>query len=146
MTNTRNFVAKLQITAIVLMIAGWSWSGGNFTPSDAPLGNYLAHCIPIALLLVMSLQLFHLHGTITEQAERSAKRARIGVSILAVIAIIGASVMITLGIVNPDPNSVGVHNFADWFPTVILNMGTFLWLATMLPFQRSHAVAHVASN
>jgi hypothetical protein len=41
-------------------------------------------------------------------------------------------VLIVLGVTNPDPNSVGVHTLEDWFPVVILNTGTLLWLATLI--------------
>ena len=144
MTNTEKITAKLQIAAVMLMTAGWGWSGGNFTPQDAPIWNYLAHCIPIVLLLVLGLQLFRVRGTY-HGAESSARGATIGISIFAVISIIGAIVMVVLGATNPDPNSVGVHSFADWFATILLNMGTFLWLATLIPARRASAEAKAAN-
>ncbi len=126
MTNTEKITSKLQIAAVMLMTAGWGWSGGNFTPQDAPIWNYLAHCVPIALLLVLGLQLFRVRGT-------------------AAISIIGAIVMVVLGATNPDPNSVGVHSFADWFATILLNIGTFLWLGTLIPARRASAEAKAAN-
>jgi len=145
MTNTEKITSKLQIAAVMLMTAGWGWSGGNFTPQDAPLWNYLAHCLPIALLLVLGLQLFRVHGTY-QGVESSARGATIGISIFAIVSIIGAIVMVVLGATNPDPNSVGVHSFADWFAVILLNIGTFLWLATLIPARRASAEARTASN
>jgi hypothetical protein len=143
-TTTQNFIFKLQVVALLVMVAGWGWSDGNFTPPDQPL-NTLLHCIPLVLLTVFGLQFFSAHDA-HQRGVRAANWGYIGLSIVAIVSIIGAIVMITLGVVNPDPNSVGVHNFADWFPTIILNMGTFLWLGTMLPARRKHEVASVASN
>ena len=129
----------------MLMTAGWGWSGGNFTPQDAPIWNYLAHCVPIVLLLILGLQLFRVRGTY-QGVESSARGAMIGISIFAVISIIGAIVMVVLAATNPDPNSVGVHSFADWFAVILLNIGTFLWLATLIPARRATAEARTASN
>ncbi len=131
MTNTITVVSKLKIVAVVLMAAGWGWIGGNFTPLGASIWNYLAHCISIVLLLIISMQMFRMSDSRQQPAAHSG-RVNIAMSIFAIVSIIGCIVLVTLGIINPDPNSVGVHNFADWFPTIILNMGTFLWLATML--------------
>lgn len=144
MTNTEKITSKLQIAAVMLMTAGWGWSGGNFTPQDAPIWNYLAHCIPIALLLVLGLQLFRVRGTY-QDTESNARGATIGISIFAVISIIGAIVMVVLGATNPDPNSVGVHSFADWFAVILLNIGTFMWLVTLIPVRRASAEARAAS-
>ena len=143
MTNTEKITSKLQIAAAMLMTAGWGWSGGNFTPQDAPLWNYLAHCLPIALLLVLGLQLFRVRGTY-QGAVSSARGATIGISIFAIVSIIGAIVMVVLGATNPDPNSVGIHSFADWFATILLNIGAFLWLATLIPTRRASAEARTA--
>jgi uncharacterized protein YhhL (DUF1145 family) len=143
--NVSNATSKLKVAAVVLMAAGWGWIGGNFTPVGASIGNYLLHCISIVLLLIMSMQMFRLAGS-HQRAEAHTGWVNIAMSIFAVVSIIGCIVLITLGIVNPDPNSVGVHNFADWFPTIILNMGTFLWLATMIPVRRGTAEVRTVSN
>jgi hypothetical protein len=89
--------------------------------------------------------LFRVRGTY-QSAESNARGATIGISIFAVVSIIGAIVMVVLGATNPDPNSVGVHSFADWFATILLNMGTFLWLATLIPARRASAEARTANN
>lgn len=144
MTNASNAISKLQITAILLMTAGWGWTDGNFIPVGSAVGNYLAHCIPLVLLLIMGVQMFRMFDS-RQKAEAHIRRVNIAMSVFAGVSIIGCLVLIALGIINPDPNSVGVHNFADWFPTVILNMGTFLWLGTFIFAPRRHAEVSVAS-
>ena len=144
MTNTSTVISKLKIAAVILMAAGWGWIGGNFTPLGASIWNYLAHCIAIVLLLIMSMQMFRMSDSRQQPAAHSS-RVTIAMSVFAVVSIIGCIVLVTLGIINPDPNSVGVHNFADWFPTVILNMGTFLWLGTLIFAPRRHSEANIAS-
>ena len=141
-TNTHNFIFKLQVIALLVMAAGWGWSDGNFTPPNQPL-NTLLHCIPLVLLTIFGLQFFSAHDA-RQRGTRASNWGYIGLSIVAVISIIGAIVMITLGATNPDPNSVGVHSFADWVPTIILNMGTFLWLAMLAAARRKHAEVSVA--
>ena len=140
MTKTRS---TLQIMAILLMFAGWGWTGGNFTPGDAPFLNPLLHCIPLVLLLLFSLPLLRMRDS---QQAAPVKWADVALSILAIASIIGCIVMVILGASNPDPNAVGVKTLEDWFPVVILNMGTFLWLGTRLfPHQRAIKV-NMASN
>ncbi len=145
MTNISIFISKLQVAAILLMTAGWGWNGGNFTPADAPFINPLLHTIPVLLLLVMSLQILRVRGT-QERFESNANWATVAVSVFAVVSIIGCIVMIVLGATNPDPNSVGVHSLEDWFPVVILNMGTFLWLATLFLARYRVAEVRTANN
>jgi len=41
-------------------------------------------------------------------------------------------VFILLGASNPDPNSVGVHNFEDTMPVIVLSAGNLLWFASLL--------------
>lgn len=142
-TNTQNLTSKLQIAAVVLMLAGSGWSGGNFTPQGAPLSNYLLHCVSIVLLLLLSFQLFGVRDTSLVAAAHIG-RVKTGVSILAIVGIIGCIIMIVLGASNPDPNAVGVKTFADWFPTVMLNIGNLLWLGTMFFAHRKHAETNVA--
>ena len=140
MTNATNLVYKLQIAAIVLMISGSGWNGGNFTPVDAPWWNYFLHFVPTLIMLVLCIAFFQRSGARTRYGWST-----IGISILAVISLIGTIVMIILGVVNPDPNSVGVHNFADWVPVVIGNAGVFLWLATFVLAHLSNTQARATS-
>lgn len=143
-TNTQSFISKLQITAIILLTAGWGWAGGNFS-AGLPLWNMLLHCIPILLLLVMSLQIFRVRGA-QQGVESNARGARIGMSIFAIVSIIGAIVLVVLGATNPDPNSVGVHNLWDWFPTIIIIGSSLLWLTTLISVRRGNAAVTTANN
>ncbi len=139
----KTITSKLQIVAVVLMFAGSGWSGGNFTPQDAPLWNYLLHCVSIVLLLLLCTQLFGIRDTSLKAATHIG-RIKAGVSILAIVGIIGCIVMIILGASNADPNAVGVKTFADWFPTIMLSIGNFLWLGTVLFAHRGQTYASVA--
>ncbi|HCI80490.1 MAG TPA: hypothetical protein DHW02_12460 [Ktedonobacter sp.] len=133
-----NTASKLQIAAILLLFAGWGWTGGNFTPSDAPFINPLLHCIPLVLLMLFSLPILQLRGTL-KGTRPNTKWAFIGISILAVIGIIGTTVLVFLGASNPDPNAVGVKTLEDWFPTVMMYAGNLLWLGTVM-FSRQHSL------
>lgn len=144
MTNTQSLVNKLQMTSFVLMAAGSGWSDGNFT-QGLPLWNMLIHCIPLVLLLVLALQIFRVRGT-QQRGESNPRGAIIWMSILATVSIIASVALIVLGIVNPDPNSVGVHNLWDWFPTIVMNAGNLLWLATLVPARRAHTEVSMARN
>lgn len=143
MTNTQNFTFKLQIVALILMAAGWGWAGGNFS-SGMPLWNVLLHCIPILLLLIIGLQIFRVRGT-NQGAESHARGAEIGMTVFTVVTIISTTVLVILGVSNSDPNSVGVHNLWDWFPTILLYMSALLWLATLIPARRVQAVVNTAT-
>ncbi len=144
MTNTQNLTGKFQITSIILMAAGSGWSDGNFT-AGLPLWNMLLHCIPILILLALVLQIFRVRGA--EQGhESSARGAIIGLSILATLSIVASIVLIVLGVTNPNPNSVGVHNLWDWFPTILMNAGNILWLVMLIPARLGRAKMSAASN
>lgn len=125
-----NPVSTAQVAAIALMAAGWGWNAGNFVQplntSWGPIADAL-HVLPLALVLAFGLRYIGagLHGAFS-------RGARIGVTALAVIGIVGCAVMIVLGATNPDPNSVGVHTAEDWMPVIVLNAGTLLWLATVV--------------
>src|SRR5258708_18725621 len=85
-TNTQNFISKLQITAIILLSAGWGWAGGKFR-SGLPLWNVLLHCIPILLLFVIRLQIFPV--LVAQQGlESKSRRATICIRIFYILNII----------------------------------------------------------
>ena len=140
-----NITSKLQIAAILLLFAGWGWTGGNFTPSDAPFINPLLHCIPLVLLMLFSLPILQLRGA-SKGTESNTRWAITGISVLAVIGIIGATVMVILGASNPDPNAVGVKTLEDWFPTVMMYAGNFLWLGTLLFSRQQHSGTKVVTT
>lgn len=131
-TTTRASIQ--QIAGIVLLAAGWGWVGGNFTPSNAPLWNFLLHCISIVILLILSIGFFRAPA----QVEGSQRGWIIGLHVFSVITLIALIVLIILGQNNPDPNAVGVKTLADWVPTTIVGLGAIVWLTTLLPVGRSH--------
>ena len=132
-----------QVAAIFLMAAGWGWTAGNFVqPANTSWGAMadIIHVIPLAALLLCGLPF-----VASAAAGRVSRGVRNGITAVAAYGIIGCSVMITLGIVNPDPNSVGVHTFEDWMPVIGLNAGTLLWLVSLLPSRR-RALASTAGQ
>ncbi|SRR5579875_62568 len=117
----------LQMTAFILMVAGWGWDNGQFVQpvntSYGPIADAL-HFLPVALLLLFGLRYFR-------PLVAYSRGASIGVTVIAIISIIGCAVMLVLGLTNPDPNSVGVHTFEDLMPVLCMNAGTFLWLGSL---------------
>ena len=123
-----------QIAALFLTTAGWGWIAGNFVqPANTSWGAIadILHVIPLAILLPLSLRFI----SATIAASRS-RGALYGITALAIYGLAGCTVMVVLGLINPDPNSVGVHTFEDWMPVIVMNAGTLLWLGTLLAAQR----------
>ncbi len=131
MNQAANVIGKLQIAALIVLTAGWGWSGGNFTPGDAPFWNPLVHCTPIVVLLILGLPLLTMNGTNTVAPSRP-NWAYIGMHLFTIVTIIGVGVLIVMGATNPNPSSTGVHSLEDWFPVVMMLVGSLLWLATFL--------------
>lgn len=126
--DTDRFTAR--VLAVMLLLAGWGWNNGQFVQplntSWGPLADAL-HLIPIIALVPLGLRII----TAALVSARS-RGAEIGVTIIALITIVACIVMIVLGAINPDPNSVGVHNAEDWMPVIVMNLGTLLWLGTFI--------------
>ena len=123
-----------QVAAIFLMAAGWGWNCGNFVqPANTTWGAIadILHVIPLALLLPLSLRFIG-----AAVARTRARGAVVGITALAVFGIVACAIFVVLGATNPDPNSVGVHNFEDWMPVIVMNAGTLLWLGTLLTARR----------
>jgi hypothetical protein len=119
-----------QVAAIFLMAAGIGWNAGNFVqPVNTSWGAVadILHAVPLAILLPLALRVIG-----AGMAGMVARGARNGITVLALIGIIGCSVMVVLGAINPDPNSVGVHTPEDWMPVIVLNAGNLLWVGTLL--------------
>jgi hypothetical protein len=128
---TTMWAFKQRVAAIVVMAAGWGWVDGNFVPNDARyFPNALIHCIPIVLLIVLSLRFWQANDG------RPSVEAGTGMSIFAGASLLATFVLIIFGMTNADPNSVGVHNLADWFPAILLDIGTLPWLTSLLPVGR----------
>ncbi len=134
MSKTQQSIFSRKVAAILIMAMGWGWIDGNFVPDDRVyFYNALIHCIPLVILLVLGLRFFRLTG------EELPGQRNTGLTIFAVVSLIGLVVMIVLGASNSDPNAVGVKTLPDWFPTVILAIGSLLWLSTLLPGQQKTA-------
>lgn len=136
-TNTQNAFLKLEVTAIILMAAGWGWICGNFVqPVTYTFGIVadILHVLPLVALLLLSIAFFRTSNTLPQTITPS-KGARMGISILAIFSILALVAFIILGVINPDPNSVGVHSFEDWMPVIVLGAGTLLWLAALVPLR-----------
>lgn len=133
-SGTPSSAFTAQVAAIFLMAAGWGWTAGNFVqPANTGWGAVadVIHVIPLVALLLCGLPFVASAAT-----GKVSHGVRNGITALAAYGIIGCSVMITLGLVNRDPNSVGVHTFEDWMPVIVLNAGTLLWLVSLLPVRR----------
>lgn len=142
MTTTKETsLFKLQTVAILVAMAGWGWIAGNFAASFDPLWvgvvTTIGHFLPIVLLLIFGFQFFsafamHQNGVAT------SNWGRVGITVLAILAILGSIVMIVLGASNSNPNAVGVKSPSDFIAVIVLNIGGLLWLATLL-FSRQRA-------
>ncbi len=138
MTKTQQSIFSRKAAAVLIMAMGWGWIDGNFVPDDPRyFYNALLHCIPLVILLALGLRFFRYSG------QELPGQRNTGLTIFAVFSLIGLVVMIILGASNPDPNAVGVKTLPDWFPTVMLAIGSLLWLATLLP--GSHRAARTSS-
>ena len=145
-THTDKSPFKLQIIAILLMLAGWGWIAGNFAaPFDTLwVGTVTAvgHGLPVLLLVVFGVQFLSFHDT-RQRANTGSRWGGIAITILAIVAIIGSIVLIVLGASNPNPNAVGVKSLDDFIPVIILNSGGLLWLAILLFSRQRFAEAGV---
>ena len=144
-THTDTSPFKLQIIAILLMMAGWGWIAGNFA---APFDTFwvgtvtaIGHGLPVLLLVVFGVQFLSVHAR--QRANTGSRWGGIAITILAIVAIIGSIVLIVLGASNPNPNAVGVKSLDDFIPVIILNSGGLLWLAILLFSRQRFAEAGV---
>lgn len=136
-------LVKTQLTALLIAVAGGGWNAGNFAqPSDPlwldALTDFL-HALPVILIVIFGLYCF---GAMLGDRQRGVdalvgpRWAPIGISVLAVIGIIACVVLTILGVTNPNPNSVGVHNLDDAIPAVLQVVGGALWLVTTYRLSR----------
>jgi hypothetical protein len=140
-TNTQQSIFKAQIAAILLMAAGWGWICGNFVQPVTASWGVVAdtlHILPFVALLLLSLSLFRF-DTSNQGGITVSRGARTGITIVGIFSILACAVFVLLGAINPDPNSVGVHNFEDTMPVIVLMAGTFLWLLTLLLQRRGRS-------
>ena len=140
MTNTQQSIFKAQIAATLLIAAGWGWISGNFVQPVTALWGAIAdtlHILPFVALLLLSLNLFRFDAA-NQQGITVSRGARRGITSVAIFSILSCAVFVFLGAINPDPNSVGVHNFEDTMPVIVLMAGALLWLVTLFLQRRGH--------
>ena len=132
---TRTSWFKHQTAAILVMMAGWGWIAGNFAAPFDPFWigavTALGHGLPIVLLLVSSVQFLSAHEGASPASPRS-RWGRVIITTLAILAIAGAIVLSVIGASNASPNAVGIKTIDDYIPAVLLAIGAFWWLATLL--------------
>lgn len=129
MKTSVSTLQKFQTLAILILIFADGCDVGQFSLSsfnDWSIGgviNVLLHALAGFIFMGCGIQLFY-------APQRLA--ARIWVSVLSAIAVVGNIVMIVMGATNPDPNSVGVHSPGDWSVVIAIMAGVLLWFATLL--------------
>lgn len=129
-TPTATPASRLQIAAIVILAAGIGWLNGNFIQPIPPVWGLiidLLHLLPLIVLVFLALPLLSRGVT---------RGVRNGVTGLVAFQLATLAVFIILGAVNPDPNSVGVHDLTDWAVVASIGTGCLLWLASLAPFAR----------
>ncbi|HEU5343294.1 MAG TPA: hypothetical protein VFX31_08030 [Ktedonobacterales bacterium] len=133
----RAAVSRLEVAAILLLMAGDGYINGNFMqPITVGWGAFidLMHFIPLAALLWIAVELLR---PVDETAEAMARRRglRVGVTILAVIGALVCLVMIALGALAPSLG-VGVQEFSDWLAVILAGGGTALWFVALVMRRR----------
>lgn len=132
-TNKANSIFARQVIGIVLMAAGWGWIGGNFVPDNQVyFYNALAHFVPILLLMALSLRFFAEAG-LGDTASSRTEWGSIGLSVFAAGSLLSTIILIFLGASNSNPDAIGVKTLPDWFSTIILDLGTIIWMTTLIP-------------
>ena len=119
--------SRLEAGAVLLMASAWGWTAGNFAQPDLSLAVQILitvlHFVPCGLLVVLGAFL------LTSTSPTGARR---GVSLVAVFSVVALAVIVPIGISNPDPNSFGPHNFADYVPVALLLLGVAAWVVSQL--------------
>ena len=129
MNTSVSTLHKFQTLAILVLIFADGCDVGQFSLSSfnawsvGGVINVLLHALAGFIFMGFGLQFFY-------APQRLAPR--IWISVLSAIAVVGNVVMIILGIINPDPNSVGVHSPGDWSVVIAIIAGVLLWYATLL--------------
>ena len=119
--------SRLEAAAVLLMAAAWGWNGGNFSQPNLPLATQIGvtalHYLPCALVVGLGATL------LTAPQRRWTRPA---LSIIAAIGLAAVAVITLIGISNPDPNSFGPHNFADYVPVFLLVTGIGTWFVSQV--------------
>lgn len=117
----------LEAVALVTVTAGYGWIAGNFSQPNMTMGFQvfitMVHALPVVLFGVAGVRLMVLGWT---------PGRGLLVGILCALAVVGLAVITAFGITNPDPNSFGPHNFADYTPVAIVMAGIVTWVASQI--------------
>ena len=132
MAMTRIAIFKLQITALLLIAAGYGWAGGRFIPADSPFYAYVFQGVIMTILIVLStgfLSSLKIEGDV-----RMPKRWAItGLTIFAALTLIINIANIIHGMYNTAADHFGSHNTpADLVPISIIIAGDILWLLSRI--------------
>lgn len=132
---------RLEAVAVLVLASAWGWTAGNFGQPDFPLAGQIAitalHVVPCALVVALGASL--LGSPLLAWSRR-------GISVVAVLSVIALAVIVPLGVSNPDPNSFGPHNFADYVPVALLVIAAATWVVSQLRLRGTAATsAPVAS-
>jgi hypothetical protein len=126
MQRNRSNVSTLGAAALIIMAGGFGWIGGDFPPQGPGifiLTITLVHFAPLLALILLAPPLF---------TTRPAHGARYGVTAVACFGLLSILVAIGLTLANPAPDTSGLHSFYDYVATVIVFIGSALWLLEML--------------
>ncbi|HEY7850245.1 MAG TPA: hypothetical protein VIC27_09285 [Ktedonobacterales bacterium] len=137
-SSTRSAISRLEVAGILLMMAGDGYINGNFIqPINVGWGVFIdiVHLIPLAILLWLGIELLRTVDT-SGAATNRRRGLRIGVTIMAVLAVITSLVMIGLGTFDPSLG-VGVQAFSDWLAVILAGGGAVLWFVTMFLGRRA---------
>lgn len=136
--TTRTTLSRLEVAAILLLMAGEGYINGNFMqPINVGWGAFidLMHFIPLAALLWLAIELLR---TTDERGEATRRRRglRVGVTIVASVVAIVCLVMIGLGTFAPSLG-VGVQAFSDWMAVILGGGGAVLWFVSLFVGRRA---------
>lgn len=120
-------VRRSEAVGLLLMASAWGWNGGNFSQPNLDLTTQIfitaLHYVPVALIVTLGGMFL---------VAPSPSWTRMAISVVAVIGWIALAVIVVIGISNPDPNSFGPHNFADYFPVALIVAGIATWFGSQL--------------
>lgn len=129
MNTSVSTLRKFQTLAILVMIFAGGCDVGQFSLSSFNVWgiggviNVLLHALTSFIIMGCGIQFFY-------APQRLAPR--IWMSAISALAVVANIVMIILGAINPDPNSVGVHSPGDWSVVIAIAGGALLWFVTLL--------------
>lgn len=145
MSTISRAITTAQVAAIMIMSAGIGWLNGNFVqPVDTSYGPFIdaVHFLPFVLLLIFGLR--YLQPALARGAAATQRTAaRNWITGIAIVLLLLTTIFVILGMVFPDPSAVGVHNFEDWMPVIVIDVGALLWIEELV---RVKVSARTAAN